>query len=375
MKRSCTRLKTILLCILLLATITLACLDIEPDPGEKPLPTPAPPTPTVVDAPPPPDIDVDVIYYEKVPTAFYHLLGKTSKQQNFCRFTLVNQGTEPLTLKITSEIEGFTEQAVDTFDLGAGETIQVEQTPIMKAGARDQLNEGQVASFHYKVTYLYNGEEKLIEEHSITVDMMSKRDLVVAIVDPDGELVGDFREYVVAWVTPASSSIEKMLRQATEYMPSEAIYGYQGGEQGVLPQLAAVYRVINDVYRIRYVSTPVSLARTDQTFVQRVRLPAETISQKAGNCIETAALYAAAIEAMDMNPLIVLVPGHAFVACETNDGSNQYIFIETTVLGEGYTFEDALAAGQSNWAKFQGQTILIDVRHWRTKGIKPMPED
>jgi hypothetical protein len=139
--------------------------------------------------------------------------------------------------------------------------------------------------------------------------------------------------------------------------------------------LEAVYNVINDVYRIRYVNTPVSLARTDRTFVQRIRLPSETIQQQAGNCIETAALYASAIEAMDMNPLLVLVPGHAFVACETNKGSHQYVFIETTVLGEGLTFEDALVAGQENWAKYQSQTMLIDVRHWRGKGILPMPED
>jgi hypothetical protein len=205
--------------------------------------------------------------------------------------------------------------------------------------------------------------------------MMSKRDLVVSIVDQDGNVLADFREYAVAWVTPASPSVEQMLRDATEFISGEAIYGYQGGEKGVLPQLAAVYQVINDVYRVRYVNTPVSLARTDQTFVQRIRLPAETIQQQAGNCIETAALYASAIEAMDMNPLLVLVPGHAFVACETNKGSHQYIFIETTVLGEGLTFEDALAMGQQNWAKYQSQTMLIDVRHWRTKGILPMPED
>jgi hypothetical protein len=245
----------------------------------------------------------------------------------------------------------------------------------MLGGARDQLNEGQVASFHYWVTYLRSGQEGLLAEQSINVELMSKRDLVVAIVDEDGELIADFREYAVAWVTPASPEVEQLLRDAVDYMADEAIYGYQGGPDGVLAQLRAVYQVINDAYRIRYVNTPVSLARTDQTWVQRIRLPAETIEQKAGNCIETAALYASAIEAMDMNPLLVLVPGHAFVACEVAPGSNQYIFVETTVLGDGLTFDDALVAGQGNWAKYQGQTMLIDVRHWRTKGIKPMPAD
>jgi hypothetical protein len=76
-----------------------------------------------------------------------------------------------------------------------------------------------------------------------------------------------------------------------------------------------------------------------------------------------------------MNPLLVLVPGHAFIACETGNDTNQYIFVETTVLGEGMTFEDALAAGQENWGQYQSQMMLIDVRHWRTQGILPIPED
>jgi hypothetical protein len=352
----------------------LACIQVDPDVPD-PLPTQAPTSVPKTGTSAPVEVLVDVRYYEKVPTAFYHLLGATSKQQNFATYTLTNQGTEAVKVKVISEIEGFTEQSVDTVDLATGQSLQVEQTPIMKAGARAQLNEGLFAPFHYKVTFLRDGQEGLIQEQSINVEMMSKRDLVVAIVDENDELVADFREYAVAWVTPASPEVERLLRQAVDYMPGEAIYGYQGGAEGVLPQLRALYQVINDVYQIRYVSTPVSLAQTDQTWVQRIRLPAETIAQQAGNCIETAALYASAIEAMDMNPLLVLVPGHAFVACETSPGSHQYVFVETTVLGEGLTFDDALAAGQENWQKYQAQTMLIDVRHWRTKGIKPMPED
>lgn len=365
------RLGILLLSISVLALCTLACID--PDIGPDPLPT-APPTP-VPATPVNVQVAVDVRFYDKVPTAFFHLLGKTSKQQHFSTFTLSNQGTEAVTVKVVSEIEGLTEEAIDTVSLSPGQTTAVDQTPIMKADARSQLNEGRVASFHYRVSFVHGGQEGLVEEQSHTVDMMSKRDLLVAIVDEDGELVADFREYAAAWVTPSSPAVEELLREAVTYMPDEAIYGYQGGSEGVLPQLGAVYRAINDLHQIRYVHTPVSLARTDQTIVQRVRLPAETIAQQAGNCIETSALYASAIEAMDMNPLLVLVPGHAFIACETGNDTNQYIFVETTVLGEGMTFEDALAAGQENWGQYQSQMMLIDVRHWRTQGILPIPED
>jgi hypothetical protein len=368
--------RALILAVVSLALSTLACITIDTHSGGGPLPTPEP-TATLSSDPlrVPVQVSVDVQYYSKVPTAFYHLLGKTSKQQSFATFALANQGAGQVTVKVKSEIEGFTEQAVDTVVLAPGQSARVEQTPIMKSGAREQLNEGRVAAFHYWVTYVQDGGEGSIDERSINVDLMSKRDLVVAIVDDQGDLLADFREYVVAWVTPSSPAVEQLLREATEYLPDEAIYGYQKGPEGVLPQLAAVYQVINDAHRIRYVNTPVSLAKTDRTYVQRIRLPAETIQQQAGNCIETAVLYASIIEAMDMNPLLVLVPGHAFVACELAPGSKQYVFIETTVLGEGLTFTDALGIGQENWIEYQSQTMLIDVHHWRTEGILPMPEE
>ncbi len=368
------RLKAALAVLILLVTSALACNDGGGETTAS-TPVPTPTQPITGEQSFSAQVEVKVRYYTKVPTAFYHLLGRTAKQQNFASFTIINRGAADVTVKVLSEIKEFTDQAVDTVKIPAGQSLKVEQTPIMKPGVRARLNEGQVAAFYYKVTSLQNGRESLIVEKSVNVEMMSKRDLVVAIVDENGDLVADFREYVVAWVTPASPSVEALLRQAAEFVPGEAIFGYQGDEQGVLAQLAAVYKVINDVYQVRYVNTPVSLARTDRTFVQRIRLPAETIAQKAGNCIETTALYASAIEAMDMNPLIILVPGHAFVACETSEGSHQYIFIETTVLGSGRTFDDALAMGQQNWVKYQGKTMLIDVRHWRSKGIKPMPEE
>lgn len=357
-----------------LILLLLACIQVDLG-GEQPLPTPPPPTSTPVATEQPVQVDVRARYYAQVPTAFYHLLGKTAKQQNLAEFTLTNQGSNAVTIKLTSWIEGFTDQAVDTIQLDGGQTTRIEQTPVMQMGVRNQLNEAQVAAWHYKLVYLQGGQEKLLKEQSAQVQMMSKRDLVVVIVDDNGNLVADFREYVAAWVTPASPEVEQLLRDATQYIPGEAIYGYQGGAEGVLPQLEAIYRVINDQYSVRYVSTPVSLSSTEKTFVQRIRLPAETVRQQAGNCIETTLLYASAIEAMDMNPLLVLVPGHAFVACETDRGSHQYIFIETTVLGQGMTFADALAAGQKNWQKYQSQSMLIDVRHWQARGITPMPED
>ena len=66
------RLGILLLSIAILALCTLACID--PDIGPDPLPT-APPTP-VPATPVSVQVAVGVRFYDKVPTAFFHLLGK-----------------------------------------------------------------------------------------------------------------------------------------------------------------------------------------------------------------------------------------------------------------------------------------------------------
>ena len=96
------RAKTAILAVLILVTSTLACIKIDPDVGPDPLPTPVPTQPPADESAKPVLVDVSVRYYEKVPTAFYHLLGKTAKQQHFETFTLVNRGEGAVTVKVVS---------------------------------------------------------------------------------------------------------------------------------------------------------------------------------------------------------------------------------------------------------------------------------
>src|SRR5438270_13582912 len=46
---------------------------------------------------------------------------------------------------------------------------------------------------------------------------------------------------------------------------------------------------------------------------QRIRLPAETLSLRSANCIDVSVAYASAVENLGMSPVILIVPGHAFV--------------------------------------------------------------
>jgi hypothetical protein len=108
-------------------------------------------------------------------------------------------------------------------------------------------------------------------------------------------------------------------------------------------------------------------------------LPGEVLDQSSGNCIELTLLYASVVEGLGMQPVIIIIPGHAYVAVRVDDTNASYYFIETTLIGQA-TFSDATATGLSEWQKAQPHVEAgeaeygwVDVKSARADGIVPIP--
>lgn len=91
-----------------------------------------------------------------------------------------------------------------------------------------------------------------------------------------------------------------------------------------------------------------------QSIVQQVRLPREVITGNTGLCIELSTLYASVLSAAGLNPIIYMVPGHAYPGFRMN---GQYYAIEATgINGEGLggisSAEQAFKQGSEQLAKF-----------------------
>jgi hypothetical protein len=157
-----------------------------------------------------------------------------------------------------------------------------------------------------------------------------------------------------------------------------------------------------------YVNTPISF----EEGYQRIKTPAEAIRVKTGNCIDGTLVFASCISAIGYDPIIVIVPGHAFVIAAipppdlsgtretrrnlqsmTLSGGQpaiptsfaaSWFPIETTILQErskqnfGLTrmaFEEAMDIGVRELASAgPSNVVLIDVEAWRACGLLPAPE-
>jgi hypothetical protein len=382
----------ILFSIIVLTTL-LSCslLPTLGQSGSKPAGTPhpsaeAPKTPRPVKATAGPtatsvsasadNIDVSYTYTDPLITVLYPLYG-SKILDNYVDVTITNHNSQPVRVITQSEIPGYSDKAIDTLTVDANGTTEVSQNPRLTQASIDSLDIQRPASFHIRVVYLQNGDEKLILDETKDITLTARRDFPWSV---EGFSQQEDFELLAAMVTPTDPSVEALIRDAANHISGGIIEGGYGGhtldDNGrVWARLSALWDAENDS-KLTYINTTVTFQ--PDTF-QRIRLPYEVLDQHSGNCIETTQLYASAAEALDLEPAIILIPGHAYVAVRMDDTNDQYYVIETTLIGRAdfatavqrgaEEFQDALphiTAGDEDY----GWVTIADAR---AKGITPLP--
>jgi len=140
-------------------------------------------------------------------------------------------------------------------------------------------------------------------------------------------------------------------------------------EEVVIAQLRAIYDALQKEYRITYINSPISYPYG----TQRVRLPRDALTFGSANCIDGTVLFASALENIGLNPLIVIVPGHAFLGVETWSNSGEGFFLETTMVG-GASFEQAFNRGWEEYTEHAsiGDMVILPIREARKEDLTPM---
>lgn len=214
-----------------------------------------------------------------------------------------------------------------------------------------------------KITVSDADTNKVYLQDSIPVTIMSKNDLeIFEVGGDDGSCYN-----VLAWMTPEAPEILELKRVAidwlTEYTNGETnnIVGYQGDPVTiadaydiVAEQIIAIQNAISEM-GVRYNMDGYSSSDTSENYHQRVMYPAEVLKSKSGICIETSLLMASALQSANFNVMLVLPPGHCFVAVEVWPGTGWYISVETTCLPtSSYEIENYV----SLWSKEYWQSYI-----------------
>ncbi|HSM86015.1 MAG TPA: hypothetical protein VLT16_07690, partial [Candidatus Limnocylindrales bacterium] len=178
------------------------------------------------------------------------------------------------------------------------------------------------------------------------------------------------------WVTPHDPSVLQLISRAERLVPGGRLRGYNKApgrdlENQVLAQAEAVFQALKQS-RVSYVSSIYTFGNYPGE-TQRIRLPRETLGLRNANCIDGSVVFASAMENLGMQPVIVIVPGHAFTGVRLGPNSQSVLYLDLTVLPQG-TFRAAVRRARS-WLKKtpQDQVLTVDVGAARSLGIYPMP--
>jgi len=292
----------------------------------------------------------------------------------------VRNGNEEGNYILTVEVPGWSEKASQTVFLKQNEVKDLQFT----IAFNDKLfknREYQTA----QVRYAAEKDGKQVYSAVQDIAITSATQLVVV------KHYGNETVYVpflaAQWVTPNDPCVEKVISVAKELMPGRAFSDYQGyagktdEEKALLTmqQAQAVYDTLQ-AHGMSYVNSLTTFG-DPKDFSQNVRLPFESLETKNANCIDGTVLYASIFEKIGLEPVIIIVPGHAFVAVRNDRNSSSVTFIETTATGTK-SFQEAAIAAEERYNKEmegvrqgdnQSFAVVIDVGIARSLGVLPFP--
>lgn len=268
--------------------------------------------------------------------------------------------------------------------------------PMIDAGAQLLIKDLEVkpepsslASLSERVTSCFTikvlqGDEE-VHSQDFEVDFMAFDQWLGSSIVP---------QCLASFVMPNINEVKAITLKAAsvlkEMTGSSSFVGYQSGNPNdVLKQVGAVFKALhkeNIVYR--------SLPASFETVGQRITLPDEVLRLKLANCIELTILMASVLESIGINPIVILVNGHAFLGVwlvedsyahsmgddpsflekKCSIGISEIAVIECTEIAkENTSFENACNSAEQKLSHLEQFVMFLDIHRCRLEHYLPLP--
>lgn len=327
-------------------------------------------------------VEVDGEYSEIVNFAMQHNYVPIIRSLSIKNITGKNE-LKNLKLRISMDPEFAYEWTSDIEVIEVGETFEL-----------DNINIKLSQSYLYSVTERVNGIIKIsVFEDEKSIFNVIKDISVLAFDQWGGSFV--MPEILTSFVIPNNDYVISVIKNASELLKtwtgSSSFTGYQTKNANIVrKQAAAIYEALRQE-KISYSNPPASY----EIVGQKVRMADAVLKQKLGTCLDLTLLYAACLEYVGINSIIIIIKGHAFLGvwledecfaeCVSDDfslitkrmadGVNEMCVVECTAFTEGVNidFEKAVSAAQEYFMYPENFSMFIDVSRTRSAGIRPLP--
>lgn len=289
-----------------------------------------------------------------------------------------------LTLSISPSDDFSTSFKTDIANLNPGETMEVKDLNLkLKGNFFATLTERMRGAWAVQIT----DQGELLVEKEFDLELLAFDQWLGSTLIP---------ELLTGFVLPNISELIPIVKKGAEYLKSwtesSAFDDYQSKNPNrIKSQIGAIYAAIKNL-NIIYQTVPASFGGQGQ----RIRLADQVLAQKLGNCLDLSLLFASALENIGLNPILVLIEGHAFVGCwliedtfpdSVNDdpslltkrmasGIHEILMLEATCLCEGNpaSFDSAIERSRAHFLDLRKFNYFIDVKRSRFSGIYPLPQ-
>lgn len=332
------------------------------------------------------DLDVKIINTPLVMPAAYKVYGNpeaASGRYYLFKMLLTNNGSRPIKNVIASyEIPKFIEQTeLDKISvINPGQSVVITCYPQFKD---DIVTKTTASKERAKITIASAGGDK---EEEFAFEIKGRNEFVYTCINAD-----EIRSYkdmfdndplTACFITPEDPIIKYYTQQIQQKVLKGETAAVTNDPKEAVRFLLGVYQATN-LSGMVYSGTSGVPSKLDdvQSLIQSVRLPREVVTGNTGLCIELSILYASVLMNAGLDPIIYLIPGHAYPGIKFQ---GQYYAIEATAInGEGLggrgTAEQAFEKGMKNLDEFikaaqmgDERFSIIDVRELNAQQIRPM---
>ena len=208
-----------------------------------------------------------------------------------------------------------------------------------------------------------------------------------------------YRDILPAFVVPNHPIIPALMHDAADILGKwnkpTLLEGYQSHDPNRVRDLAAAAYAAIEKKNIVYANPPASFS----VIGQRIRTPETIMEQRLGTCMDMTLLYAAVLEAMGLDPLLVMLKGHIFagvwlkersieelkagdvvidnreqLTMRIDNGTDEMTFIECTAMcaGRKMNYEEAELVAKQEGLRSEDFWFAIDVKLSRINRINPI---
>ncbi len=202
------------------------------------------------------------------------------------------------------------------------------------------------------------GEDAEVQTKTLT--LRSVNDCPFTIVEDEDTV--DVSFMFAAYVNEQHPYLDKILREALNQRIVDSFTGYQSKDKAeVYRQVYALWHALSE-RDVRYSDITTSSAESESVSSQHVRMIDESINNGQANCVDGSVLLASLLRKIGIEPVLVMVPGHCYLAFNLDEEGHETAALETTLLGGSCDGDPAAIEGVQDVVGKE----WLKKRSWRT---------